>query len=68
MHATSGGHGPPYFLVPEFLLGNLLNAKLCCAKADNPSGYFEVARQSLACKCVPKQELGDERMMSILLN
>jgi hypothetical protein len=37
-----------------------MDAKLCFAFEVQPRGEVVVARQSLASKSVPKQELGDE--------
>ena len=51
-----------HLLVPKLLLGNLLGCKaLLCLTAGNPSVTFLLPSWSLASRCVPKPELGNER-------
>jgi hypothetical protein len=49
------------FMVPKLLLGNPCGPKaLLCTQGATPMREVAEARQSLASKSVPKQELGDE--------
>jgi hypothetical protein len=52
-----------YLLVPKFLFWNLIGPKaLLCLTAGNPSVTFLLPSWSLASRCIPKPELGNEQM------
>jgi hypothetical protein len=56
-----GGKSNNPFLVTNLPLGNPYGRKaLLCTQGATPIREVAEARQSLASKCVPKQELGDE--------
>ena len=51
------------FLVPKLLLGNLSGCEALLRSGNGVPPHLGSAKRSLAGNCVPKQELGNEKVM-----